>query len=486
MISRRTLIATLGAAAGGVAAFMTLRTRDAKGAMPVDLPRLNSDGQLHFKLVAGAHDLPLLGDAQPLSKVWLFNGLPFPVMRVKRGAPVTVDFQNNLPTQHTTVHWHGIRLENAMDGVPNITQKPVLQGESFTYTFAPPDAGTFFFHPHCNEATQVGHGLVGVLIVDGDEREAFDFEEILCIKDWRVKPGGTFDEFVTSRGASRAGTFGNLRHVNGKSAWQKSVPAAADLRIRLLNFDPSRIIEVGVEGADAWVIAIDGHAVQPFKLDTWRMGTAMRIDLAVRTPEEGKSIRVLDYAQAKIFEIATFSSRGTAVRNAAFSTDKLLRPNVPLVDLKTAEQRKFMFSAASPALDDYIAQLDPADPLALAMLDSLCTGSDTFWAINRKPWPRDGHTRVPPPLETLQTGKTYRFQLQNATPHAHPIHLHGHTFQVLSSSKRDVTPYWADTVLLSPKERIDIAFVAAPGNWMFHCHILEHTETGMMGYVSVA
>jgi FtsP/CotA-like multicopper oxidase with cupredoxin domain len=485
VITRRNVLAGLGAAAIETAAFPAIHAQDALHMGAGELPRLATVGQARFMLTASVHDVPLLGAGQPLSNVWLFNGLPFPVIRVKRGEPVTVEFRNTLPTQHTTIHWHGIRLKNEMDGVPSITQRPVLDGESFTYTFTPPDAGTFFFHPHCNEATQVGQGLVGLLIVEGDEREPFDAEEILAVKDWRVKPDGTFDAFMTPRGASGAGTFGNLRHVNGKSAWRKSVPSQADLRIRILNLDPSRVVEVGVEGTEAWVIAIDGHAVRPFQLDTWRMGTAMRIDVALRTPKAGATIRVLDYAQAEIFEIAAFTSLGPSIRNTDFSPEKLLQHDVPLPDLDKAVLRSFVFTAASPALDDFIAGLDPTDPLALATLDSLCTGTETFWAINRKPWPRDGHTNVPPPLETLHAGKTYRFQLRNATPHAHPIHLHGHTFQVLSSSKREVKPYFADTVLLSPKERMDIAFVATPGNWMFHCHILEHTETGMMGYLRV-
>ena len=142
--------------------------------------------------------------------------------------------------------------------------------------------------------------------------------------------------------------------------------------------------------------------------------------------------------------------------------------------------------AASDSIASFAGELDPSDPLSEIILDSLCTGSDTFWAINNVSWPKDGHEHLPPPLATLEAGKTYRFTLQNGTPHSHPIHLHGHSFKVLSSSKRPLPIHFADTVLLAPKERIDIAFVAREGHWMFHCHILEHLETGMMGYFSVA
>ena len=102
-------------------------------------------------------------------------------------------------------------------------------------------------------------------------------------------------------------------------------------------------------------------------------------------------------------------------------------------------------------------------------------------------WVSVDHSDLGPPLAKLQLGRSYIFELTNATPHAHPIHIHGHTFEVLKSSLRKLPVHRADTVLLSPKERIEVAFVADnPGRWMFHCHILEHQESGMMGYLDVA
>ena len=118
---------------------------------------------------------------------------------------------------------------------------------------------------------------------------------------------------------------------------------------------------------------------------------------------------------------------------------------------------------------------------------SLCLAPGTFWAINRQSWPERGHEYPPAPLAELALGRSYVFELRNLTPHMHPIHLHGHTVKVLDSNKVDRPVHWADTVLLTPKERARIAFVADnPGRWMFHCHIIEHQDTGMMGYVTVA
>lgn len=120
------------------------------------------------------------------------------------------------------------------------------------------------------------------------------------------------------------------------------------------------------------------------------------------------------------------------------------------------------------------------------MLDSLCSTTRTLWAIDGKPWPQNGHERLPPPLMTVARGTTVRLQLTNTTPHVHPMHVHGHTFKVLSSTKLKRPEHWADTVLVLPEERVEIAFVADnPGNWMIHCHIIEHQDTGMMGWFRV-
>jgi FtsP/CotA-like multicopper oxidase with cupredoxin domain len=123
------------------------------------------------------------------------------------------------------------------------------------------------------------------------------------------------------------------------------------------------------------------------------------------------------------------------------------------------------------------------------IIGPLCLSKRSFWAINKQAWASADHKDVGPPLASLKSGQSYIFELKNLTPHAHPIHIHGHTFEVLSSSlrKQKLPPHRADTVLLLPKERIEVALVAGgAGKWMFHCHILEHQESGMMGYIAVA
>jgi FtsP/CotA-like multicopper oxidase with cupredoxin domain len=479
MLTRRAAIAGLGA---GLAAPALLSLPRRSAARPLlQAPPVASPVTHDVRLAAAARRLRLLGRNGPESTLWTYGDELFPVIRARRGDRLRATLTNSLD-EHTSIHWHGVRVPNEMDGVQYVTQKPVEPGESFTYEFTLPDTGTFFFHPHCNETGQVGHGLVGLLIVEGDESEAFDDEVVIVAKDWRLAPDGSFLPFSTDNGAARAGTFGTVRTVNGAVGFARKVPASADVRLRLLNLDSTRMMDVGIEGAQARIIAIDGNPLEAMTLDSWRLGAASRLDLVLRTPKAGGKVRLRDYFPADIVTLAELEAEGPDRRAGPFDPAPLYASSVPDADLSLAETQAYAFGAASDSIASFIDTLDPNDPLSKVILDDLCTASRTFWAINKRSWPNDGHRNLPQPLARLKSGKSYRFTLQNTTPHPHPIHLHGHTFKVLGSSKRKLPVHHADTVLVLPKERIEIAFVAAPGKWMFHCHILEHLETGMMGY----
>lgn len=486
MVGRRTFLK--GAAAVAIASAAGASGLLARPFQPSPLkvrPRL-SGGRIHdWTFVAMERPARLLGPDGPVTPVWTYSDPLLPIMRVKLGDTIRARLENRLE-EHTAIHWHGIRVLNAMDGVPYLTQPPVLKGESFTYELTPPDPGTFFIHPHCDESGQTGRGMTGVLIVEGDEARACDADLVLAYKDWRLAPDGTWLATETSEGASRAGTFGTVRSVNGLGSAEGTVPAHGTIRTRILNLDSTRVIEIGVDGAEAYVIAIDGNAVTPFPLDTWRMGPAMRLDLLVQAPKAGQSFKVIDYFSAETWTLAAYRSVETKNRPRAFDPSILYAADLPRADLSQAERMSFSFSAASGSIADAAARLQPDDPLAKVLLDGLCVRDNTFWAINKASWPAGEHSAMPPPLGLLKAGRSYVFELANLTPHHHPIHLHGHTFEVLSTSRLKRPRHFADTVLLEPNERIEIAFVAREGNWMFHCHILEHLEYGMMGYLRIA
>ena len=439
------------------------------------------------RLIARERPRLLPGCGAP-SALWTY-GEDWPlVLRVPRGEMFSAELENRL-AEHTTIHWHGLRVPFAMDGVPYITQPPVEPGESFRYSFVAPDPGTFFFHPHCNTAEALGRGLAGVILVE-DPRDAgrFDVDEVLALKDWRVREDGGFDDFVTDKGAAKAGSFGRLRTVNGGPPPTLTVAPNARVRLRLVNLDSTRIVMLnlmrGTGDAEATVIATDGNACDPFPLRGWRIGPAMRADIAFLAPAEaGAELALFDVWPATNVPLARIVTAGPALRGGHGPSSLRLPPaELPEPDLAAAARLDLTLLAGHP---------DPAmEAWAREMgvdLDSLCLSSRIFWSINRVAWPGASHDKVPPPLFELTRGRSYVAEIFNGTPHRHPMHLHGHTFRVIGSSKAPRPSHWADTVLIDPKERVQIAFVAGePGDWMFHCHIIEHQETGMMGYFRVS
>jgi FtsP/CotA-like multicopper oxidase with cupredoxin domain len=428
--------------------------------------------------------LPCFGGARlPL---WTFSddGWP-PVIRLDLGDRLETTLENRLPRadESTSIHWHGIRLPNDQDGVPYLVQRPVRPGESFHYAFTPPDAGTFFFHTHCNTVEQLGRGLEGVLIIDGDTTEPYDADTILLLRDWRIEPGSAeFASFTTPRGAARAGTYGPLRSVNGVVNPEIKLPASGDCRLRLINTDPTRVMRISIVDAEAVIVAIDGIPIPAAPFRGWTVGPAMRFDLVVRAPPAGKVARLIDNSDDAHFELARFAGVGRPRRSTAFDPAPLRAGRVAAPDLATATRLSFRFEtndsgAAVAALDDTFG----------AALGPLCLSSRAFWTINGNAWPDRDHARLPPPLAVLQRGQSYAFTLRNETAFAHPIHIHGHCFTFLHSNQSDRLVHHTDTLLLMPQEQIDVAFVADnPGDWMLHCHIIEHQENGMMGYLRVA
>jgi FtsP/CotA-like multicopper oxidase with cupredoxin domain len=448
--------------------------------MPAAATRPPYIGNRDIMLTARPTKLALMPDKSPVEG-WLYDDETFPVLRMKKGETLSVSLKNNL-REHSSIHWHGVRGPNGMDGVPYLTQLPVQPGETFHYRFVPPDAGTFFFHPHCNTAEQMGRGLIGALIVEDERDRGFDDDQVLVLKDWRLDDAGKFLPFLTPSGASRSGSFGAWRTVNGQVAPRLTTRADANIRLRLINADPTRISQLGITGAEARIIAIDGNAVTPFALDGWRLGPGMRLDLDLRS--KSADIQLLDYFAASPVLLATLSPQGSTARQSV----ALAPPQNASLDLNIAWRHTLQLTEA---VDAQAAALPPPiilpDGRRVDVADSLCLSAGTFWTLDGKAWPDRDHKNLPPPLFSFSRGENVVLEFENTTSRAHPIHIHGHTMKVLSTSLLKRPLHRADTVLVLPNERVTIGFVADnPGNWMIHCHIIEHQETGMMGWFHVS
>lgn len=440
-------------------------------------------GVVSLDLVAAERPRALPCFAGLTLPMWTFaDDTWLPVVRMNLGDRLETRFTNRLPREgeHSSIHWHGIRLPNDQDGVPYLVQPPVEPGGSFTYGFIPPDTGTFFFHTHCNTVEQMGRGLMGILIVAGDAVADYAADEVVLLRDWRVDvEAGTFSNFFTARGASRAGSYGNLRSVNGASAPRLALPAGRDARLRLINGDPTRVMDLALERAEAAIIAIDGIAVTPIPFDGWLLGSAMRIDLAVRAPASGEDAALVDRRGAEPLVLATIAGQGEAPPPTPFDPVPLRAGRIPAPDLSSAATLAFDFAAGA-------GTIQPDAGSEGGFIGAICVSSEEFWTINGAGWPGRDHSRIPAPLAVLERGRTYRIRLHNSSRLAHPVHIHGHSFTVLRSDQRALPVHHADTVLLLPNETVEAALVADnPGDWMFHCHVIEHQETGMMGYVRV-
>lgn len=401
---------------------------------------------------------------------WGDTGMP-PALRMIKGRPYAARLTNTLD-EPTTIHWHGLRIANKMDGVPFMTQPYVYTGDSFDYNFTPPDAGTFWYHPHCNTLTQMGHGMTGVIVVEDAADPIFDSEVVLNLRDWRLGSDGQFIAPFRPRDAAKTGTYGTVRTANWHQEPEYDAPAGGLIRVRIAVTDVTRIFSLKMEGAEATVIAIDGNPVpKRFPLDLLLIGPGQRLDLAVRMPDNEGAIATLEDIRGTTPKtIAKLRAVGLSLKRDVGDLTALGENPVAKADLSSARKIPLILSAT--------AESAPAD--------SICgTLGYSFWAINKVPWPGDASDPTAP-LAELKLGRSYILQLENVTPHAHPIHLHGMSFTTISSSMREVMPLVSDTYLIQPDEKVQLAFVADnPGDWLLHCHIIEHQKTGMTSYIRV-
>lgn len=395
-----------------------------------------------------------------------------PAIRMKRNQPFAAKLINHLDDA-TTIHWHGLRVPNKMDGVPFMTQPYVYQGDTFDYAFSPPDAGTFWYHPHCNTMDQISFGMTGMLIVEDPNDPVFDAEIDLNLRDFRLGDDGQFIALFKPRDAARAGTFGTVRTANWQVEPRYDAPSGGLVRIRIANTDVTRLYNMRLEGAEAAIVALDGHPVPHIRaLDMAVVAPGQRIDLILKMPEgEGQEARLVDVRPSTPKVIASFRAKGSALKRSLSDVPPLTPNPFQAPDLKNAERIPLVLSAT--------AENAPNRP-------SICGSIGySFWAINKKPWSGDNDDPTAP-LAEMKLGRSYIIELENSTPQAHPIHLHGMNFQAVASSSRTVEPLISDTYLMLPDEKVQLALVADnPGDWLIHCHIIEHQKTGMTSYVRV-
>lgn len=434
-------------------------------------------------LVAAPAPVHVRGAAQPAVNAWAYGGrVPGPQIRARQGERLRVVLENRLP-QETTLHWHGVRVPNAMDGVPHLTQPPVRPGGRFVYEFDLPDAGTYWYHSHLHSAQQLERGLYGTLVVEEAQPVPVDRELTWVLDDWQLLRDGRLNEsFGNAHDMAHAGRIGNVVNVNGVVAPEIALRAGERLRLRLLNAANARIFALQFDGHRPQVIALDGQPVAAHEPARGRVVLApgMRCDLlldAVGAP--GQRFAVGDVFSARAaYDLLHLAYESEPLR-ARPPSGPVILPSNPLAepDVAAAQVHEIRFEGGMMGgLHRALLDGRPTDMMSLLR-------AGKAWAVNGIV--ASGHHIAP--MLTLPRGSSHVFRMRNDTRWFHPIHLHGHAFRVLARNGQP-TPHreWQDTVLMAPQERVDIAFVADnPGGWMFHCHVLEHQEGGMMGVVRV-
>jgi FtsP/CotA-like multicopper oxidase with cupredoxin domain len=426
------------------------------------------------KLVAAPSAVQIVPEKYPRTQVWAYNGsVPGPVLRVRQGDRLRIAVENRLD-EGSTVHWHGVRVPNAMDGVPVITQPSIEPGGRFVYEFAPPDAGTFFYHPHQRGFEQLGRGLAGALIVEEREPPRVDRDVLWVLGDFRLDADasirGGFGNFMD---VSHAGRIGNTVTVNGRVEEEFPVRAGERIRLRLVNAAAARVFSLEFRDHRPWIIALDGQPVEPHEPARGAvvLGPAMRADLLLdMTAQPGSRHAIHDgfYRRLQYRLLDLVYSDEPPLRSK--QTDPVRLPANPLAepDLARAERHRVVFSGGM-----------------MGMMRGMRRGM--AWAVNGAANGCGEDATAFEPLFVLRLGRSYVLELVNDTAWHHPIHLHGHSFRVVSrNGKPNALREWLDTVLLAPREAAEIAFVADnPGDWMFHCHVLEHQAGGMMACIRV-
>ena len=436
------------------------------------------------KITAGPASVTL-DPERGATEVLTYGGrVPGPLLRVRQGERLAFELHNALEAA-TTVHCHGMRMPNAMDGVPFLTQAPIEPGASFLYDFEAVDAGTFWYHPHLRTSEQLDRGLYGVIVVDERAPPEVDRELLLVLDDWRLKDDGAINEdFYHPHDLDHEGRMGNFVTVNSAAPGEIEVRAGERLRLRLLNTANARVFALNFGGLRPQVIAYDGQPVTPHPLaeDRLLLGSAMRADLIVDLPGQPNDRHDVkdDYYGDGPQRLFSFRySEEAPLRTAPPEAPIALAANpMPEPDLAAAETLEVLIEGG-----------------ARGFMEEASYRGETYkarklWREHRKAWALNGVAWDSPtmdPMFTLTLGKSYRWVVRNDTGWDHPMHLHGHAFRLLSRNGEPV-PHrpWLDTVLMHLDETVEIAFVADnPGDWLFHCHILEHHEAGMGAVIKV-
>lgn len=499
-----------------------------------------------------------------------YNGeIPGPILRVKQNTRVWVNFTNDLD-KPTTVHWHGVRLKNAFDGTPGLTQAPIKPGESFLYELTFPDEGVYWYHSHLREDMQQELGLYGNILVEPDHKNYYnpvDKEEVIILDDILLLGSGPPEAFFEDRSThSLMGRFGNHMLVNGEKEWFLEVDSGSIIRFFLTDAASTRVFNVSIEGHPLKVVGSDsGLYEKEFFSDSITISPGERSIVEVLFDEPGRfkvyhknpkasyvlgevvvkgkpnginrksfeSLREHDFIRKSIDPFRPFFKNpvdwqinltinmsgieqahdmdwmdnghnlegmkmehdmGGMIMDHDMESEKVgheMPTRMPGMNHSLQNSRNEEESLTLGASGNLNAISEHKEGIewenSMEMMDAESTSKNTEWIVKDSATGKENMDLA----YSVRAGDKKKIRFFNdpnsVHPMQHPMHIHGQRFLVLETDGlKNENLVWKDTVLVPAGSTVDVLVdFSNPGDWMFHCHISEHLEAGMMGVFKV-
>lgn len=432
-------------------------------------------------LTAGPGTVRLKPEPVAETPVWCFDGKTVPpVLRIKLGESVRLKVENKTD-KPLSLHWHGVRNQNAMDGVGGVTQPPIAPGADFTYSFTPPDAGSFLIKPMVvgGSSEPSGRGLAGFLVVEEKAPSPVDADITLLMQDVRLLDDGTLMPFGQVPLAAAMGRLGNLVTLNGKP-----VPEAVEarpgsrFRLRLANACNARATRIRFDGMKVYVAAVDGQPTDTFEplRATLPFAPGSRYDVIVDLPPEPDAKGAITALVGGGLVLASVVTKGAPITDkrppiGPIGDNKLLPAEVKL---QNAFRRDVIITGGATVPKDAAAKDSGSKDKPQA--EPVYTGDpQKIWAVNGTSGVAGAGA-----LFSVKRGQVVVLAVRNDTAFPQSVHLHGHVFRLLHPLDDGWEPYWLDTFQLLEGRTARIAFLADnPGRWLISSTVMERFDTGL-------
>ncbi|QQR54574.1 multicopper oxidase family protein [Candidatus Peregrinibacteria bacterium] len=445
-----------------------------------------------------------------LYKMLAYNGsIPGPTLKVKQGSTITINFTNNTDIE-TTLHSHGVRLDNAFDGVPDVTQEAIQPGETFTYSVRFDDSGVFWYHPHLREDYAQDMGLYGNYIIVADEEDwsPVNREETLMVDDILMQGNELASYSFNEVTHTLMGRFGNTMLVNGSTDYGLTAKKGEVIRFYITNTANTRVFNLSIPGAQMKLVGADNGL---YEHDEWAdevlLGPSERAIVEVMFSESG-DFSLVHKTPDRTYTLADFQVSDEEISESYatdFNTLKTHQSTIASIDpyrssfesdidkfLSIDLDMKGMGGSHSMhggmMMDDSeMGMMNDGEPIewedTMSMMNSTSNTDTLEWQLLDEDTEK---TNMDIDDWNFKEGDLVKIQVANPDdtthPMQHPIHIHGQRFLILSvDGVKSDNLVWKDTVLIPAGSTVELLVeMSNPGDWMIHCHIPEHLESGMM------